>query len=171
MATGTEAKETDAVAMATGVSHFGIHVADLERSLRVYRDLLGLEQIAQWKKDEEYNARVVGYPGVTLNMAVLKLPFPHNDGFLEIIEYQNVERTAIDASNANPGTAHLCFYVDDLDAAYAKLTEAGVRSVSEVVSVETGPVLGGKVVYMIDPDGIRFELLETPLTLAGDPRV
>jgi lactoylglutathione lyase len=154
----------------TGVSHFGIQVDDLERSLVFYRDLLGLEQIAHWQKDEEYNQRVVGYPGVTLNMAVLKLPFPHADGFLELIEYQNVERTPIDARTANPGTAHICFYVDDLDAVYARLTAAGIGSNSEVIAVSTGPVTGAKVVYMIDPDGFRVELLETSMTLAGVPR-
>lgn len=156
--------------VATGVSHFGVQVANLERSLAFYRDLLGLEQIAQWDKDEEYNQRVVGYPGVTLHMAVLKLPFPHADGFLELIEYQNIEKTPVDARTGNPGTGHICFYVDDLDAVYAKLTTAGIGSNSEVISVSTGPVTGAKVVYMIDPDGFRVELLETSTTLGGDPR-
>jgi hypothetical protein len=33
-----------------------------------------------------------------------------------------------------------------------------------------GPNRGGKAVYMLDPDGIRIELLETTLTLAGEQR-
>ena len=42
---------------------------------------------------------------------------------------------------------------------------------SPIKSPTVGPNAGGKAVYMIDPDGIRVELLETKLTLAGEPRV
>jgi lactoylglutathione lyase len=148
-------------------SHFGIQVLNLERSLEFYRDLLGLEQIAHWVRDEDYNQKIVGYPGVTLNIAVMRLP--KSETFMEIIEYQNVERTPVDTRTANPGTAHIAFYVDDLDETYARLTAAGVRSVSEVVEA-TRDLPGAKAVYMMDPDGIRVEFLESPMTLAGERR-
>jgi lactoylglutathione lyase len=152
----------------TGTSHFGIQVEDLERSVRFYRDVLGLEEVAQWVRDQEYIRELVGYPGVDLHVAVLRLP--NSDAFLEILEYRNVTRSPVDTRTANPGTAHLAFYVDDLDELYERLRSAGVDSVSEVKSPTTGPNVGGKVVYMIDPDGIRVELLQTRLTLAGEPR-
>jgi lactoylglutathione lyase len=151
-----------------GVSHFGIQVADLDRSIAFYGDLLGLELVARWVRDEDYLQELVGYPGVELHVAVFRLP--HSDGFLEVLDYRNVERTVIDPANANPGTAHFCLYVTDLDALHARLVEGGVAFVSEVKSPTVGPNVGGKAVYMIDPDGIRIELLETKLTLAGEPR-
>jgi len=45
-----------------------------------------------------------------------------------------------------------------------------VKFVSPIKSPDTGPNRGGKAVYMLDPDGIRIELLQTTKTLAGDDR-
>jgi lactoylglutathione lyase len=151
-----------------GVSHFGIQVADLERSIAFYRDLIGLDLIARWVTDQPYSQELVGYPGVELGVAVLRIP--GSASFLEILEYRNVERRAVDPGTANPGTAHLCVYVDDLEALYERLLAGGARFVSPIKSPTAGPNAGGKVVYMIDPDGIRVELLETAMTLAGEPR-
>jgi lactoylglutathione lyase len=152
----------------TGTSHVGIQVEDLDRSVAFYRDLIGLEYVDDWVRDQEYIRELVGYPGVVLHVAVLRLP--DTNAFLEILEYKNVPRQAVDTGTANPGTGHLCFYVDDLDTVYARLTAAGVRSLSGVKVPTAGPNTGGKVVYMVDPDGIRVELLETKRTLAGEPR-
>jgi lactoylglutathione lyase len=151
-----------------GVSHFGIQVADLERSIAFYRDLLGLEMIAHWVRDQPYIQELVGYPGVELQVAVFR--FPSSEAFLEVLEYRNVEKQAVDTSNANPGTAHFCLYVPDLDGLHERLLAAGVAFVSGVKSPTVGPNRGAKAIYMIDPDGIRVELLETKLTLAGEPR-
>jgi lactoylglutathione lyase len=152
-----------------GVSHFGIQVADLDRSIAFYRDLLGLELIAHWVRDQPYVQALVGYPGVELNVAVFR--FPQSESFLEVLEYRNVEKRPIDSSTANPGTAHLCVYVPNLDALHERLVASGVSFVSGIQSPTVGPNTGAKVVYMLDPDGIRIELLETRLTLAGETRV
>jgi lactoylglutathione lyase len=151
-----------------GVSHFGIQVADLERSVAFYGDLLGLELVARWVRDQDYIQELVGYPGVELHVAVFRLPL--SDVFLEVLEYRKVEKDAVDPSTANPGTAHFCLFVDDLDGLYERLAGAGVRFVSDVKSPNIGPNKGGKAVYMIDPDGIRVELVETRKTLAGELR-
>lgn len=151
-----------------GVSHFGIQVRDLERSVHFYGELLGLELVTRWVRDQEYIGDLVGYPGVELHVAVFRMPC--SDAFLEILEYRNVERTPVDPATANPGTAHFCLYVHDLDALYDRLLEHDVRFVSPVKSPNVGPNRGGKAVYMLDPDGIRVELLETTKTLAGDER-
>ncbi len=151
-----------------GVSHFGIQVADIERSVRFYRDVLGFELVTRWVRDQAYIQELVGYPGVELQVAVFRLP--HADTFLEVLEYRNVDRSPGDPATANPGTAHFCLYVQDLDALHARLSAAGVGFVSPVKSPDVGPNRGGKAVYMIDPDGIRVELIETSKTLAGDER-
>ena len=135
--------------------------------MRFYGDVLGLELVTRWVRDQEYIQELVGYPGVELNVAVFRLP--GSDGFLEILEYRNVDKTPIDPANANPGTAHFCLYVEDIEDVYEKLIAGGARSVSGIKSPNVGPNKGGKAVYMIDPDGIRFELVQTTKTLAGDP--
>lgn len=140
--------------------HVGIQVADLERSIAFYRDLLGFELLFRWNPQLDYVRTVTGYPDADIHAAVLA--FPGDTGVtLEILEYRDVEKTPVDTRTANPGTAHIAVVVDDLDALYADLTAKQVRSVSPPVTPTAGPNAGGRLVYLIDPDGIRVELIMT----------
>lgn len=139
--------------------HFGITVRSLERSTAFYRDLLGLEEIFSWNPHGEYIGTLIGHPEVDLHATILRLP--NSDVALELLEYGNVDGTPIDSDNGNPGTAHLAFFVDALDDIYDRLRAAGVESVSEPVTPTMGPNEGGRVVYLIDPDGIRIELIQS----------
>lgn len=142
----------------TAFDHVGIQVQDVERSVRFYEEL-GLKRVARWSRSEPYIQRLVGYyPDVTLEIALLEIPT--TTSFLEIIEYRDVDKTPVDTRLANPGTGHLCFLVDDLDELYARLSARGVRFESEVQTSTAGVWKGGRVVYMMDPDGIRVELAQ-----------
>jgi lactoylglutathione lyase len=144
--------------------HTGLQVRDLERSLAFYRDLLGFELVFQWNPRAAYIGQLVGYPDVDLHAAVLRPP--NSDVFLELLEYRNVERTPVDTSTANPGTAHTAYFVDDLEALYADLVAAGVKAVSAPVTPTIGPNKGGRAVYLLDPDGIRVELIQSARSFA-----
>lgn len=148
--------------------HVGIQVADLERSVTFYRDLLGFEVVFQWNPQADYIRTMVGYPSPDIHAAVLRLP-GDTGVFLEILEYRNVDREPVDTRTANPGTAHIAFFVDDCDALYEELVAKGVRSVSAPVTPTIGPNEGGRAVYMIDPDGIRVELITSKRTFDGKP--
>ena len=152
------------MAAITRAHHMGLQVADLERSVAFYRDILGFEVIFAWNPDADYIRRLVGYPGADIHAAVLRLP--GTEVVLELLDYRNVERTAVDTATANPGTAHIAFFVDDLDTLYVELVERGVRSVSPPVTPTIGPNEGGRAVYLIDPDGIRVELIQTRRSFA-----
>ena len=89
---------------------------------------------------------------------------PNSDVFLELLEYGNVESTPVDTRTGNPGTAHIAFMVDDLDSLFAELAARGVDFVSEPVTPTTGPNTGGRAVYMIDPDGLRVEFMQSSRT-------
>lgn len=147
------------MASITRPHHTGLQVADLERSLAFYRDVLGFELVFAWNPQAPYVGELVGYPDVDLHSAILRPP--NSDVFLELLEYRNVERRPVDTRTANPGTAHVAFFVEGLDELYAELRAAGVSSVSAPVTPTIGPNKGGRAVYMIDPDGIRVELIES----------
>jgi lactoylglutathione lyase len=153
------------MATITKLHHAGIQVADLERSVAFYRDILGFEVVFQWNPQAEYIRTITGYPGADIHAAILR--FPGSDAFLEILEYRNVDKTPIDTRTANPGTAHLAFFTDDCDALYEELTAKGVKSVNPPVTPTMGPNEGGRAVYMIDPDGIRVEFITTKRTFDG----
>lgn len=147
------------MASITKAHHMGLQVADLDRSVAFYRDILGFEIVFAWNPQAAYIRELVGYPDADIHAAILRLP--GSDVFLELMEYRNVERTPVDTGTANPGTAHIAFYVDDLETLYADLTARGARSVSKPVTPTIGPNEGGRAVYLIDPDGIRVELIQT----------
>ncbi len=151
----------------TSYSHIGIQVADLDLSLKFYVGLLGFELVWRWVRTEDYIKVITGYPEVELHAALLRAR--QGDMLLEILEYRNVDRSPVDTSTANPGTAHMAFNVKDLVGIYERLSARGVRFVSAPVTPTVGPNQGGKAVYMIDPDGIRVELIETPRKLDNIP--
>ena len=150
-----------------GTHHTCFQVADLERSLAFYRDLLGFELVWQRVNQEDYVRRIVGYPEADLHQAMLR--FPASDHCLELIDYRGVARTPVDTSPPNPGTAHICLIVNGLREFFDKLTAAGVEAVGEPVRVTSGPNEGRLAVYMIDPDGFRLELISQEPEGAEEP--
>jgi catechol 2,3-dioxygenase-like lactoylglutathione lyase family enzyme len=148
-----------------GCDHFGITVTNLERSVHFYEDL-GFEVCGRWLRSEPYLQRLVGYfPDVELD--IVEMTIPGTTVRLELLEYRNVDGAPIDPANGNPGTAHFCLFVDDIDERCARLAERGAGFVSSVETSDAGPIKGGKVVYMIDPDGVRVELVQLP-EVGGD---
>jgi lactoylglutathione lyase len=139
--------------------HTGLTVTDLERSVRFYRDILGFELVFAWNPREAYIRTLIGYPEGDVHSAILRMP--GGDLFLELMEIRGVERHAVDTGTANPGVAHLAFFTDDCDGLYAELTAKGVASVSAPVTPTIGPNTGGRAVYMLDPDGVRLEFIQT----------
>jgi catechol 2,3-dioxygenase-like lactoylglutathione lyase family enzyme len=150
------------VSRPRAIHHTGFTVADLDRSLGFYRDLLGLETVAEQEKEGGYLAAIVGHPDAHVRMAHLRVP---GDGHVvELFEYLAPEgRRPGPPDPADVGTSHLCFVVDDLPALYDRLRAAGVDSfVSPPVEVDTGINRGGCALYLRDPDGIPVEVFQPP---------
>jgi catechol 2,3-dioxygenase-like lactoylglutathione lyase family enzyme len=140
--------------------HTGFTVRSLERSIAFYQDLLGFEVVFRWNPQAPYIGELVGYPEVDLHAAVLRIP--NSSVFLELLEYRGIAQKPVDMSNGNIGNGHIAFKVDALDSFYERLVAHGVTSVSKPVTPTIGPNRGGRAVYVIDPDGFRVELIETP---------
>lgn len=144
-----------------GSSHTGLQVRDIEASVRFYADLLGFTvRQRRLLPAPSYVGSIVGYPDVEMHQAFLDIP--GSDHWLELLEYRGISRGEIDPATGNVGTAHLCLRVTGLNDLYTRLKAAGVDFVSPPVSPTEGPNVGGWVVYLLDPDGIRIELVETP---------
>lgn len=139
--------------------HTGLTVLSIDRSLEFYRDLLGFEVLFRWNPRAPYIAELVGYPTVDLHAAILRIP--DSEVFLELVEYRNISESPVDPMNGKAGTAHVAFLVDKLDDLFANLESRGVSFVSRPVTPTIGPNKGGRAVYLLDPDDIRVELIET----------
>jgi lactoylglutathione lyase len=152
--------------MTTGLWHLSFTVADLERSLAFYQGLLGLELVHRQTQQNEYTARLVGFPDVHLEVAMLKVPGTEaglSGHHLELVQYAYPAGEPICPATNQPGAPHLAFCTDDIHADVHRLRQAGVpfRS-AEPVAIEAGRNKGGFTIYFQDPDGITLELVQPP---------
>jgi catechol 2,3-dioxygenase-like lactoylglutathione lyase family enzyme len=152
--------ESGGASEVSRVHHTGYTVANLDRSVTFYRDLLGCEVIATQSKEGGYLAAIVGYPDAHVRMAHLRAP--DSTHVIELFEYLSPAPGWAELEPRNVGTAHLCFIVADLNATYERLLAAGVKFVSPPVEVDTGINAGGSALYLWDPDGIPMELFQPP---------
>ena len=137
--------------------HTALHVQSIDRSARFYVDGLGLKQVRAWRSGP-YIGELFGRPGVGVNAVMLAT----EDGFnLELVQVDDPP-PAIDPSQASPGTAHLAFTGIDVAAVFERLSSLGYSALSKPVAPSSGPVAGGLLVYMLDPDGNRVELIQPP---------
>lgn len=149
-----------------GVWHFSFTISHMDASLAFYCDLLGLELVTRQVQHNEYTAKLVGYEGAHLDVAMLKIPTaftgPSNH-HLELVEYIHPRGEKTDVSTNRPGSPHLAFVTDDIFGDYARLSAAGVRfKAPEPVAIEAGVNRGGYTVYFLDPDDITLEMLQPP---------
>ncbi|GAA4750311.1 VOC family protein [Nocardioides endophyticus] len=146
--------------MLTSLNHIGFSVADLDRSIEFYTELLGYPPYFKEVYDVEYVGRIVGYPGAVQYAAFFKLPGDQGL-FLELIQYLKPEPRVVDMESYNAGIAHLCLAVDDLDAEFERITAIGGRFRSEsVVQSDYGIYVGARSAYFRDPDDISIQLVE-----------
>ena len=150
--------------MVRTVFHFSFTVSDIEKSIRFYRDLLGMELVHRQVQDNAYTCQLVGYPDARLLVAQFKFRnLPAISGHvLELVQYVRPPGVRLDTRTQNVGSAHMAFLVDDAEQEYERLTRLGVRFRNPPVAITEGINKGGKAAYFLDPDEITLELLQVP---------
>ena len=142
--------------------HLGLTVADIERSIEFYRDVLGMELIRRRPSvTAGYVAAQTGYDSVELNVASFRIS-PESQQTMEVVQYMTNAGDPSDQSTNRAGNSHLCLLVDDLLASHRDLSNRGVRFKSDPVEITAGPNQGGLVIYLMDPDGYTLELFQPP---------
>ena len=149
-----------------GVWHASFTVSNMDQSLEFYCGLLGLELMHRQIQHNEYTAKLVGFEGAHLDVAMLRIPNafvgPSNH-HLELVEYIHPRGEKTDVTTNRPGAPHLAFVTDDIHGDYARLSAAGVRfKAPEPVAIVAGINQGGFTVYFLDPDDITLEMLQPP---------
>ena len=141
--------------MITHMNHASFTVADLDRCLEFYHEVLGLELMDVCARDRSFSEAVTGVAGAELRVAYLRAP----NCAVELIQYLSPPGKRLDTTPCNVGSAHVCFYVDDFPSMIQKLRKhnAGFRGVPSLVPA--GPNKGRSVVYAMDPDGNTVEFI------------
>jgi catechol 2,3-dioxygenase-like lactoylglutathione lyase family enzyme len=148
--------------------HLGLTVADIDRSVHFYRDLMGMELIGRRPSvTAGYVSQQTGYDGVELNVASFRIS-PTCRQTMEVVQYMNHVGEPAATETNRAGISHLCLLVDDLRAAVAGLSRAGVTFKSDPVEITAGPNTGGLVIYLLDPDGYTLEMFQPPPAATGE---
>jgi catechol 2,3-dioxygenase-like lactoylglutathione lyase family enzyme len=142
-----------------GAHHTSFTVADLDRSLTFFRDLLGLDVVYTREVRDDYFGRIVGLPGCAVRAALLRLPGGHH---VELFQYLEPPGRPQNARPCDPGSCHLSLLTDDLPGLYRELQGKGVAFVSPPVQITAGSNRGGWGAYLRDPNGILLELFQPP---------
>jgi catechol 2,3-dioxygenase-like lactoylglutathione lyase family enzyme len=144
-----------------GLDHAGLTVSDLDRSLRFWRDALGLGETGRGTVRWPHLDRLTGIAETEIEWAGLAT----GDGTqLELQQYHHpLGRPCPAGAEADPGRGHLGLRVDDLDGVVEKLKEAKAHLRSpEPVLLSEGAYTGWRAIYALDPDGNSVELMEPP---------
>jgi catechol 2,3-dioxygenase-like lactoylglutathione lyase family enzyme len=153
-----------------GVGNFGHIVADLDRSLGFYRDVLGLsvtntipfapnDAVARFGHTEGGQSRVavVKVPGLAMG--------------IELIEYKDIDRKPQRPHFVDPGAANMAMRVRDLDALFPKIQKyPGVNVLTAGGKPVTLTTPNGVLhaVFVQDPDGFVVEMIDGGGAAAAD---
>jgi len=141
-------------------SHIAIGVHDMERSLHFYRDLLGLRVDVERL---EPNQAVAEPPAPRRRAVYLRWADGPQATFV-VLDQQLPEAQGEPLALFRVGVHHVGFWVDDLEAMYARLVAAGVPvEIPLVRTADTkayGEVSGDSFMtaFFRDPDGTIVQL-------------
>jgi glyoxylase I family protein len=140
--------------MIKAMHHTAICVADMERSLAFYRDLLGMkvtidsrisgpdvDQILALEGSDARRVYVTGYGGK-----------------IELFEFASPEGKPFpdDFRVCDVGLTHIAFEVENLPELYDEMLAKGVKFHNAPLAVKGR----GMVCYLRDPDGVVLEFIE-----------
>jgi glyoxylase I family protein len=140
--------------IARADNHIALAVTDIGRSIAFYEEALGARLCAgPYRYEGKYIDEVFGVDGVVADVCHLKL----DRNALEL--WQLLQPTVIRAPLEEPrrGIMHFGVEVDDVEAAAARVEQAGGRRRFAIKSIGEDP--NARFVYCEDLDGIVFELI------------
>jgi catechol 2,3-dioxygenase-like lactoylglutathione lyase family enzyme len=145
--------------MITGFNHTSFTVADLDRTVKFWRETLGFRAASVSERSGDWQERLTGVPGARLRIAHL-YGYGHH---MEFIQYLDGAAPGDGIEPNRSGAAHICLEVNDIAATARTLFEAGATAQGAIIEVTGGPVSGGQASYIRDPNGILIELYEPPV--------
>ena len=141
----------------TGVGNFSHIVANLDRSLEFYRDVLGLEVTVSQPFSPNPAIMALGNtPGAQSRFTALRVP---GSGIgVELIEYKDIDRRPQSPRFYDPGAANLALQVRDLGVLLPRLQKFGATVITE--GRRPAAIGNGLYLFVQDPDGFVVELAQ-----------
>lgn len=148
---------------ARSVEAVGVTVADLERSVAFFRDVLTFEVVERFEESGRDTELLTGVFGARTRTARLKL----GTEVLELTEFlaPRGRPYPTDTRGNDQWFQHAAIIVSDMEAAYQRLRSHGVAHASSGPQrlPDWNPDAGGiQAFYFKDPDGHFLEILQFP---------
>ena len=140
--------------MIKEVRHVGIVVSDMERSLKFYKDLLGLKIKSIEDEEGEFLDNMLAHKNVKNKVA--KLYADNGSALVELID-SKIFANKKDRNFFTIGASHFAFTVDNLEKTYDYLMKNEVKFTAPPQLTPDGYA---KVTFCEDPDGTPIELVE-----------
>lgn len=135
--------------------HAGIVVTDMEKSLKFYRDFLGLKVVWDKLESGDYIDKMSALKNVRVRTVKM---IADSGSLIELLWYDSHQRKRVGKSEiCNIGASHIAFTVENLDEIHKLLCKNGVKFNCEPQFPPGGKV---KVTFCEDPDGTLIELVE-----------
>lgn len=148
--------------MLNEIVHIGVTVSDIDKSIKFYRDILGLEYKGQLLMEGKETDLLFGRKNCKVKVAYLNGSKNSYAPPVELIQFitddiKKEERTLFETS-----ISEICFKVKDIEKEYKNLLNKGVEFLSAPQFFDYSKFNFGKskAVYFKDPDGIILELVE-----------
>ncbi len=140
--------------MVTALLHADLLVRDLERSLDFYVRVLGCTIVDRADLEGPVPAFYSGGAARRMRLVMLRASSGPWGAMLELMQLDPPGAPAA-------GGAHVSFLVADLDAACARLTDAGVPLAAAAATVALPRLGSSRIAFVRDPDGHVVELVES----------
>ncbi|HVY70684.1 MAG TPA: VOC family protein [Verrucomicrobiae bacterium] len=129
----------------TKLLHTRYRLNDLEKSVKFYREILGLEEVRRHKSPR--------------GSELVFLKAPESEETIELCHFPNSGAVVV-----QPDLTHLAFQVDSLEEFGKHLASHGLKYSDGPTYKETG----GGFAFIDAPEGYEIELIERPKALLGD---
>lgn len=141
--------------MIRGIHHVAVHVRDLERMMRFYKEAFGFELVGEvfsWEKNE-FIDRIVDVPDSAARGAMLRCGNCH----MELFEYGRPTGSTRPLQPYDKGYTHFCVDVTDIEQEFERLRGLGM-TFNQPGPIDVGHV---KTIYGRDPEGNLIEIQQT----------
>lgn len=144
------------------IYHVGLTVSDLDRSVRFYRDTLGLEYLGEIVMEGTETDILFGRKGCKARVAYLNGAADTCAPPVELIQFIDEGARREPGDLFTTSISELCLHTDDAEAEYERLKLAGVDCLSAPQSFDFSDAGFGasKAFYFRDPDGIVLEMMQ-----------
>ena len=134
--------------------HIGMNVSDMEKCIPFYRDILGLNQVADIRMCNDFLTTVQGRK---VDYRIVKFESP--EGFIVELhkdflrEIEPLKENSLQAA----GLRHYAYAVDDVDAFYEMLLSKGLEMISEPCTSDDGSM---RLFFVRDPELNLVEIMQ-----------